>query len=172
MSLSLLTPAQEKQVQVWRHHVWTEFVTKDLEATLATMGQEPQVLMVPTGLGGVGRIALREFFGVRFLPQIPADMQPIRVSSTVGIDRIVEELIYKFTHDIEMEWLLPGVAPTGKAVVLPVTAVIEFDRDKIASEHLYFDQATLLIQVGVLSPGALPMNGVECAHKLLAAMNV
>jgi carboxymethylenebutenolidase len=172
MSQSLLTPAQEKQIHVWRRHTYAEFVTKDIEAALATMVQEPHLLLVPTGLGGVGRTALREFYAKRFIPQIPADMQPIPISLTVGIDRIVEESIYKFTHDIEMQWLLPGVAPTGKSVVLPVTAVVGFDRDKIAHQHLYFDQATLLIQIEVLQPGVLPMNGVESAHKLLAAMNM
>ena len=172
MSQSLLTPAQEKQIQVWRQHTFAEFVTKDLEGVLATMVQEPHVLMVPTGLGGAGRVALREFYAERFIPQIPSDMRPITVSLTIGIDRIVEELIYEFTHDIEMQWLAPGIAPTGNFVVLPVTAIIEFERDKIAHEHLYFDQATLLIQLGVLQPSAVPMNGIESAHKLRAAMNM
>ncbi|PRQ01120.1 hypothetical protein [Enhygromyxa salina] len=172
MSQSPLTPAQEKQVHVWRRHTYAEFVTKDLDGVLATMVSESHVLMVPTGLGGVGHAALTVFYGERFIPQIPGDMRRISISLTVGIDRIVEELIYEFTHDIEMQWLAPGVAPTYNAVVLPVTAIVEFERDKIAHEHLYFDQATLLIQLGVLQPGALPMNGVESAHKLMAAMHL
>ncbi|KIG18490.1 Dienelactone hydrolase family protein [Enhygromyxa salina] len=172
MSQSPLTPAQEKQVQVWRRHTFAEFVIKDLDAVLATMVPEPHVLMVPTGIGGVGKGALRVFYGERFIPQIPSDMRRVSISLTVGIDRIVEELVYEFTHDIEMQWLAPGIAPTHNAVVLPVTAIVEFERDKIAHEHLYFDQATLLIQLGVLQPGALPMTGVESAHKLLAAMHM
>jgi len=89
------------------------------------------------------------------------------VSRTVGSDTIVDELIFKFTHSIDMPWLLPGIPPTGKKVELPVVAIIGFEGGKISSEHNYWDQASVLVQIGILNADNLPVAGVETARKVL-----
>ena len=81
--------------------------------------------------------------------------------------RVVDELIVSFTHDREMRVYLPGVAPTGKKVVLPHVVVMGFDEaGRVAYEHIYWDQATLLVQVGLLDPALLPVSSAEQAKRL------
>ncbi len=72
-----------------------------------------------------------------------------------------------FTHDTAMDALLPGVAPTGKPVALPVVVVVSFEDGKVAHEHIYWDQASLLVQVGLLERSGLPVTGAEQAENLL-----
>jgi len=89
------------------------------------------------------------------------------VSRTIGQDQIVDEMVMRFTHTIRVDWLLPGVAPTGKRVEVPFVAVIKFDGDKIAHEHLYHDQASVLVQLGLLRPEGLPVAGAQTARKVV-----
>jgi len=89
------------------------------------------------------------------------------ISRTIGKDQVVDEFIVSFTHDTEWDYLLPGIPPTGKRVELPHVLVMKFEKGKIAHEHLYWDQASLLVQVGLLEPASLPVVGVEQARKLL-----
>jgi carboxymethylenebutenolidase len=88
------------------------------------------------------------------------------VSLTVGEDQIAEEVILTFTHDREMPWLLPGIAPTGCRVEIPQLAVVAVRDGKIAHEHIWWDQASVLVQVGVLDPAALPAFGIDTARRL------
>jgi carboxymethylenebutenolidase len=80
---------------------------------------------------------------------------------------VVDELVLSFTHDIEMDQLLPGVAPTGRQVRLPFCVVVKFEDGKVAHEHIYWDQASLLAQVGLLDPSELPVTGAEQAENVL-----
>jgi len=91
----------------------------------------------------------------------------VPVSRTVGTDHLVDEMIFKFTHTIEMDWMLPGVAPTGKRVEIPLVAIVHFRGDKLAHEHIYWDQASVLVQLGLLDPTGLPVAGVATARKVL-----
>ncbi len=91
-----------------------------------------------------------------------------RVSRTVGAGQVVDELVMSFTHDVPMGARLPGVAPTGRFVRLPVCVVAGYEDGKLTHEHIYWDQASLLVQVGLLDPAGLPVAGVEQAEKLLA----
>jgi carboxymethylenebutenolidase len=61
----------------------------------------------------------------------------------------VDELIDRFTHTIEMDWMLPGIHPTGRRVEIPIVVVVQFQEEKIVSEHIYWDQASVLVQVGL-----------------------
>jgi carboxymethylenebutenolidase len=152
---------------VFDEHVAAEFVHLDLEATMATMTDDPYVNHVPVMTGGVGVEGVRSFYGRHFIGKWPADISITPVSRTVGGDQVVDELVLSFTHDIEMDQLLPGVAPTGRHVRLPFCVVVKFEGDKLAHEHIYWDQASLLVQVGLLDRSDLPVTGAEQADGVL-----
>jgi carboxymethylenebutenolidase len=148
-------------------HVADEFVAKDVAATMSTMTAEPFVNHVPTMMGGVGGRGVADFYDKYFVGHWPADTEIIPVSRTVGADKVVDEMIMSFTHDIPMETFLPGVAATGRAVRLPIVVVMGFDGDKVAFERIYWDQASLLVQVGLIDDTTLPVTGAAQAQKVL-----
>ena len=161
------SPAQEKLRQLWEEHVRYEFSARDTEETLATMVEDAYVNHIPVLTGGVGRDELREFYSKRFIPQMPPDTEMISVSRTIGEDQLVDEMVFKFTHSIRMDWMLPGVAPTGKRVEVPLVAIVRFREGKLAHEHIYWDQASVLAQIGLIDAATLPVAGVESARKVL-----
>ncbi len=152
---------------VFDEHVAEEFVAKDVAATMATMTPEPFVNHVPTMMGGVGGAAVAEFYDKHFIGHWPDDTTIAPVCRTVGSEKVVDEMIMNFTHDVPMDTLLPGVAPTGRAVRLPVVVVMGFEADKVAFERIYWDQASLLAQVGLLDASRLPVTGAIQAEKVL-----
>jgi carboxymethylenebutenolidase len=154
---------------VFDDHVAAEFVHLDLEATMATMTDDPYVNHVPVMTGGVGAQAVREFYGTHFIGKWPQDTAIAPVSRTVGERQVVDELVLSFTHDIEMPQLLPGVAPTGRPVQLAFCVVVAFEDGKVSHEHIYWDQASLLAQIGLIDPKALPVTGAEHAENVLDA---
>ena len=162
-----LSGAQETLRQLWEQHVQYEFSTRNTEDTLATMVEDAYVNHIPVLTGGVGRDELREFYSKRFIPQMPPDTEMTPVSRTIGEDQIVDEMVFKFTHSIRMDWMLPGISPTGKRVEVPLVAIIRFRDGKLAHEHIYWDQASVLVQIGLLDPSKLPVAGVESARKVL-----
>ena len=152
---------------LWEEHMRHEFATRDTEETLATMVDDAYVNHIPVLTGGVGKDALREFYSKRFIPQMPPDTEVTPVSRTIGTDQLVDEMIFKFTHTVRMDWMLPGVAPTGKRVEIPLVAIVRFRDNKLAHEHIYWDQASLLVQLGLLDQNTLPVAGIESARKVL-----
>ena len=164
-SRASLTAAQESLSQLWEEHVRHEFATHNTEDTLATMVEDAYVNHIPVLTGGVGRDELREFYSKRFIPQMPPDTEMIPISRTIGNNQLVDEMVFKFTHSIRMDWMLPGIAPTGKRVEVPLVAIVKFRNGKLAHEHIYWDQASVLVQLGLLDAGALPVAGVESARK-------
>jgi carboxymethylenebutenolidase len=162
-----LTPAQETLRQLWEEHVRFEFSTRNTDDTLATMVDDAYVNHIPVLTGGVGRDELREFYSKRFIPQMPPDTEMTPVSRTIGEDQLVDEMVFKFTHTIRMDWMLPGVPPTGKRVEVPLVAIVRFRDGKLAHEHIYWDQASVLVQIGLLDASKLPIAGVESARKVL-----
>jgi carboxymethylenebutenolidase len=162
-----LSPAQETLRQLWEEHVRYEFSTHDTDDTLATMVDDAYVNHIPVLTGGMGRDELREFYSKRFIPQMPPDTEMTPVSRTIGDDQLVDEMVFKFTHTIPMDWMLPGIAPTGKRVEVPLVAIIRFRDGKLAHEHIYWDQASVLVQIGLLDASKLPVAGVESARKVL-----
>jgi carboxymethylenebutenolidase len=153
-------------VAVFDAHVHAEFVDQSVDATMATMTDAPYVTHVPVLTGGHGRDEVRRFYERWFVGRWPADTQVTSVSRTVGQGRVIDELIVNFTHDMEMPAILPGVAPTGRKVTLAHVVVMGIVDGKVAYEHIYWDQASLLVQVGLLDPAALPVVGAEQARKL------
>ena len=151
---------------VFDAHLDAEFVTRDVEATMATMTDFPHLTHVPVLTGGSGRYQVRDFYGKYFVGRWPTDTKITHLSRTVGEERLVDELIVSFTHDIEMPALLPGILPTHRKVELPHVVVVGFEEGKVAYEHIYWDQASLLVQIGLLDSARLPVCGAEQANRL------
>jgi carboxymethylenebutenolidase len=153
-------------IQLWEEHTKHEFATRDTDATLATMVDDAYVNHIPVMTGGYGKAALRRFYSRDFIPSMPPDTTLTPISRTVGEDQIVDEMIFRFTHTQEMPWMLPGIAPTNRRVEVPLVAIVHFRGDKIAHEHIYWDQASILKQLGLLGDSSLPVFGAETAHKV------
>jgi carboxymethylenebutenolidase len=162
-----LASAQKSLSDRWDEHVKYEFATRDTEDTLRTMVPDAYVNHVPVLTGGAGHDQLREFYSRRFIPQMPPDTSMTPVSRTIGVDRVVDEMVFEFTHTIKMDWMLPGVAPTGKHVKVPLVVIVHFRDGKLAHEHIYWDQASVLAQLGLIDATKLPVAGVETAEKVL-----
>lgn len=154
--------------KLWDEHTRYEFATPDVEATLATMVEDAYVNHVPVMTGGYGKSALRAFYGHDFIPCMPPDFTLTDVSRTIGEDQLVDEMVVSFTHTVDMPWMLPGVAPTGRHVAVPLVVVVRFRDGKLAAENIYWDQASVLKQVGLLTDSNLPVYGAETADKVLA----
>ena len=152
---------------LWDRHTELEFATRSAEATMGTMVAEPYVNHIPTMTGGVGYKDLLRFYANHFIPKCPKDLAMVPISRTIGADRIVDEMVISFTHDTEIDWMLPGVAPTGRRVGVPLVAIVGFRGDKLYHEHIYWDQASVLVQIGLLDPEGLPVAGAETAKKLV-----
>ena len=162
-----LTPEQQAMVEIWERHTAAEFEEKSINATMATMTSDPFVNHVPVMTGGVGSSEVLHFYSTYFIPGHPPDTEVVPVARTVGDDRVVDELIHKFTHTIEMPWILPGVPPTGKRVEVAVIVVVQFKDGKIAGERIYWDQASVLAQVGMIDAEKLPATGIEASRKVV-----
>jgi carboxymethylenebutenolidase len=163
----IISPMEADLGAVFDDHVRAEFVDRDLAATMETMVDDPYVNHVPVMTGGVGRDEVARFYADHFIGHWPQDVEVIPVSRTTGEDQVVDELVIRFTHDIEMPALLPGVPPTGRRVELAFAVVVGFREGKITHEHIYWDQASLLAQVGLLDPETLPVTGADHARKVL-----
>ena len=159
-------PAHDLEA-LWEEHCRHEFETRDVDATMATMVATPYVNHVPTMTGGVGHDQLKRFYKYHFIGGNPPDTTLLPVSRTIGADQIVDEMVFSFTHTGEVDWMLPGVAPTGRRVEIPLVAIVRFVDGKVAHEHIYWDQASVLVQVGLLDPKGLPVAGIETARKVL-----
>ena len=152
--------------KVFDKHVKSEFEDKDVESTMKTMVKEPYVLHVPVMTGGVGYNDVYNFYKNDFVGKMPKDVKITRISRTVGKNQVVDELIISFTHNMEVKSLLPGVQPTSKYVELPIVVVMKFRGNKIVYENIYWDQASLLTQLGLLDAENLPIKGIEQSEKL------
>jgi carboxymethylenebutenolidase len=162
-----IAAAQQSLSERWDEHVKYEFATRNTDHTLETMVVDSYVNHVPVMTGGVGHDELREFYSKRFIPQMPPDTAMTPVSRTIGIDRVVDEMVFEFTHTSKMDWMLPGVEPTGRHVKVALVVIVHFRDGKLAHEHIYWDQASVLAQLGLIDAQALPVAGVESAEKVL-----
>jgi carboxymethylenebutenolidase len=167
LDLDKLTPEQRAMVALWEAHQKAEFQDKDANASCGTMVANPYVNHVAVLTGGSGRRQLENYYSRYFIPGQPPDLEVVLISRTVGQERIVDEFVYRCTHSIPMEWLLPGVPPTGRRMEIPVVVIIAFEEGKMKSEHIYWDQASVLVQLGLLDPAGLPVAGAEVARKVL-----
>ncbi len=157
----------QELVALWEEHCRQEFETRDVDATMSTMVDRPYVNHIPTMTGGVGHDQLKRFYKYHFIGGNPPDTTLTPVSRTVGQDQLVDEMIFSFTHTSEIDWMLPGIAPTGRKVEVPLVAIVSFKDGKVAHEHIYWDQASVLVQIGKLDPKGLPVAGMETARKVI-----
>jgi carboxymethylenebutenolidase len=164
--MNKLTPYQQTMLAAWQQHTYAEFVLKDADAALATMTENPYVLAIASGTGATGRIGVREFYAHQFLPKIPPDFELTSLSQIFSDDRIVEEFVIRFAHTLGMDWMLPGLPVTGRKVEFAMVGIIQFQTGKIANERLYWDQATVLSQLGILDH-PVATAGVVSAAQLL-----
>ena len=162
-----LTSLQQAMLDLFQRHVKAE-LEGDIETTMATMTDHPHLTNVPLMTGGVGRQGVRDFYANHLVGKFfPPDVEMINVSQTIGVDQIVDELVIRFTHTMIIEWMLPGVLPTGKRVEMAVAVIVKVAGGKIAHEHIYWDQASVLVQLGLLNPKGLPVAGADSARKVL-----
>lgn len=141
---------------LWDTHTALEFADRDPAATMQTMIAQPYVNHTPTMTGGIGAPDLTRFYTHFFIPQNPPDMQLRLLSRTVGVDRVVDEMFISFTHDREVSWMLPGIPATGKKVEIIVVAVVNLRGGLLCHEHIHWDQASVLVQIGLLDVGLVP----------------
>ena len=165
--MKTLSPEKQKLLNIFQQHVDAE-LRKDIDTTLATMSPDPHINSIPTIIGGIGLDAVWHFYRTLILSGkfFPPDTEMIPVSRTIDEKQLVDEIIFKFTHTIEIGWMLPNIAPTGKRVEIPLVVIVGFSDDKITHEHIYWDQASVLVQIGLLDPTGLPIKGVETAKKM------
>jgi carboxymethylenebutenolidase len=162
----MLSERQQQMVALFEKHVGAE-LAQDLDTTLATMSDNPHLHNVPTLVGGMGQAGVRAFYRDHLVGQFfPPDVGMETISRTVGENQIVDEVFISFTHTITIDWMLPGVAPTGKPVEMAVAVVVGFVDDRISHEHIYWDQASVLVQIGLLNPTGLPVVGAEGARRV------
>jgi carboxymethylenebutenolidase len=147
-------------------HTAAEFETRRPQDAIDSMVESPHVTLLPTLMGGVGREGVLEFYSRHFVFNMPPDMDLRLLTRIVAADHIVEESVMRFTHTVELDWILPGVAPTGRRVEFPVCVVVKMEGEKVAHEHIYWDQASVLAQLGLLGAEPLPVVGAEAARKL------
>ena len=165
--MAIVSSEQQVMVELFQKHVGAE-LAGDLETTMNTMTEEPHLHNIPTMVGGVGREGVRAFYRDHLVGKFfPPDVKMTNVSSTVGSDQIVDELVISFTHTTPIDWMLPGVSPTGKHVEMAVVVIAGVKDGKISHEHIYWDQASVLVQIGLLDPTGLPVSGAESARKVL-----
>jgi carboxymethylenebutenolidase len=150
---------------LWEQHLAAEFNARSADQALETMGPHPSVNHVAVMTGGIGREQLHEFYAKLFLPYLPPDLVTTPISRTVGQGRLVDEFVSRFTHSIQMDWLLPGIPPTGKVLEVATVVIVQFEDGKIVQERLYWDHASVLMQVGLID-SSLPAVGVEGSQQV------
>ncbi len=164
----MLSEAEQSIVKLFQKHVGAE-LEGDLETTMATMGDDPHLINLPTSMGGFGQDGVRNFYANHLVGKFfPPDVTMTSVSQTIGHSQIVDELIISFTHTHVIDWMLPGVEPTGKRVEAAFAVIVGVKDGKVSHEHIYWDQASVLVQIGLLDPQGLPVVGAENARKILA----
>lgn len=163
-----LTPKQQAMQDLFDRHVRAE-LDGDLDTTMATMTDNPHLINIPNDMGGLDRPGVKHFYQHHLVGKFfPPDIEMLPISRTIGETQIVDELVLKFTHTVAIEWMLPGVAPTGKPVMVPIVVIVGVQDDKVAYEHIYWDQASVLNQIGLIDAKDLPICGTETAKKLIS----
>ena len=159
--------AEKAITGLWDTHLEAEFAHKSPDEAMATMTDDPQVTIIPTLIGGRGTEELHHFYAKHFLNQLPPDMDVTSLTRTVGQGRVVDELVIRFTHTVQMDWVLPGVPPTGKHIEFAMVVVVYTENGRISAENLYWDTASIMRQAGLITDPKLPILGAEHARNMI-----
>lgn len=154
-------------IALFDEHVRHEFETRDVDATMETMVDEPYVNHAPTLAGGVGHDHLKRFYKYHFVDQNSRERESLPIAYTLGPDRVVIESIARFRHDQVLDRYFPNIPPTDKMVEISITLCVRFRGDRVCHEHIYWDQGSALAQIGLIDATNLPIAGPEAAAKLL-----
>jgi carboxymethylenebutenolidase len=167
-----LTSEQQAITNQFKSHIDAE-IRGDLDTTLSTMTSDPHLNNIPTLIGGIGLEGVRNFYSslVPFNKFFPPDLEMVPVSQTIDQNQLVDEMIFKFTHTTEVGWMLPNIPPTGKRVEIPLVVIVGFKEGKVTHEHIYWDQASVLVQIGLLNAERLPVHGIETAQRMEEILN-
>jgi carboxymethylenebutenolidase len=160
--------SEKALIDVWEAHTAAEFELKNADAAIATMTDHPVLIHVPVNTGATGKAELRRFYAEICIPQMPPDVELQLLTRSVGQNRVIDEFMLRFTHTVRMDWFAPGIDATGRRLVVPHVGIISFENGKISSEHIYWDQATVLAQLGLLNK-SLPVIGSTQCDRLLDA---
>src|SRR5690242_8753570 len=117
-----LPQAQQDLLNLLEGHRHAELDQLDVEQTLDTMVDDPYIVFIGTLTGGDNRAGVRAFYEV-MLRQLPPDLKWLPVDRTIGVNQVVLETVLTFTHTVQMDWILPGIAPTGRFVEIPMAIV-------------------------------------------------
>lgn len=164
--MSQFTADEMQLIDVWEAHTAAEFEKKDADAAMATMTDNPELIHFPVGTGALGRAGVRKFYSETLIPQAPPDFDLQVLTRSVGHNRVIDEFVMHFTHSLRMDWLAPGLEATDRQVAVPTVAIIGFEDGKICSEHIYWDQATVLVQLGLLQDGLPTLSASQCERLL------
>jgi len=145
---------------------------KDATGAIAVMSAEPYINNIPTGTGGIGKRALLHFYKDFFIPGSPPSLQMRLISRVSGVDKVVDEMVISFKHTQEVPWMLPGVPPTNRLVQIPIVSIVAFRGGKLVHEHVYWDQASVLVQIGAIDPNYVPKSLSSKGCKKLPLMGV
>jgi carboxymethylenebutenolidase len=159
-------PSAAEASALFDAHLQAELAA-DLDATMATMVAEPHLLNLGSGMGGEGHDEVRRFYAEQLIGQFfPPDAEFVPISRTIDGERLVDEVVINFTHTQAIEHFLPGVAPTGRRATVAVAVIVGLQHGKVSYEHIYWDQAGLLVQLGLLDGRDLPIDHTT-AERLL-----
>jgi len=154
------TDSEKALIEVWEAHTSAEFEQKDADAAIATSGDRRNR---ESCAAEVLRRNLYSAGAARHRPEIAYAERRAEPHHR----RIYPPLL-RFTHTVRMDWFAPGIEPTGRRLAVPHVGVIAFEGGKISSEHIYWDQAAVLAQMGLLN-GELPVIGAAQCDRLLDA---
>ena len=167
-----MTNFEQEMINVLEQHVDAE-MKGDLELTMSTMIDNPHLLNIPNMMGGDDFEGVKTFYKDHLVGKFfPPDVEFNRISLTIGKDQIVEELVICFTHTKKIDWCLPNIEPTNKKVKMSVVVIAGIKDKKLTHEHIYWDQASVLVQAGLLDSKNLPVVGDQSANKLLKFANI
>jgi carboxymethylenebutenolidase len=144
-------------VALWDQHTYYEFALKNAGLAVSTMVDDARVMHLPTMSGASGKEQLRRYYADVFIPAIPDGTVQELICRSLGTASIVDEAILVFPHDREIPFLAPGVKPTGRTLEVPFVVVVRFRDQLMESERLYWDQAAVLAQLGLVTAGELPL---------------
>ncbi|MCC9606142.1 nuclear transport factor 2 family protein [Blastopirellula sp. JC732] len=156
------TDEQQRLIDVWEKHTAAEFLRKDADEAVSTKTDDVILIHVPVGTGAAGKEALRSFYRDIFIPQSPPDFSLQLLSRSVTNDRVIDEFIVSFTHTVRMDWFAPEIEPTGRRLAVPHVGIVGFKGTLMCSEHIYWDQATVLMQLGLLESTLPALGDSQC----------